>query len=200
MENKDWFKENWKYLAGIAVTVLLVRVLLKPKKKKASEYSNFIGSPFGKRVSFTLTNNTNEHQVVPLFNAYSNTQNANVGITPSISEFNRTLLNEPKKVTMIEVRAMGSKAQAEKPMQIYCKDASGQLLSSYLYPLVSAYQAQGDMTSVQPSNYILDGQCSLNYTVDPKKTVTLIFHYDNLVTEKSQPNKNVQDMEVSLAN
>ncbi len=74
-------------------------------KKILDKKSSFNGSPFGQRVMFTLSNTTNTTQNVPLFNAYSNIQNPKVNITPSISEFNRTLLNEPKKVSMIEVRA-----------------------------------------------------------------------------------------------
>lgn len=184
MEN-NWLKENWKYVAGIVGVALLYRWLIKPKKGSKEAHSNFLGSPFGKRVMFTLTNNTDKMQVVPLFNAYSSTQNPDVGIMPSISEFNRTLLNEPKLVKMIEIKAQGSTAQAQKPIQIYCKDASGEFQSSYLYPLVSAYQKALDMTTVHPQNLILSGACYMNYTVNPKQTVVMILHYDLEVEPKS---------------
>lgn len=170
--------DNWKYIAGLIGVALLYRWLIKPRKVKVEKHSNFIGSPFGKRVMFTLTNNTDKMQVVPLFNAYSNVQNPNVGISPSIAEFNRTLLNDPKQVKAIEIKAQGSQAQAQKPIQIYCKDASGEFKSNYLYPLVSAFQVAQDMTTVQPNNFILNGECYMNYTVNPKKTVVLIIHYD----------------------
>jgi hypothetical protein len=177
MEN-SWLKDNWKIVAGVVGTVLVLRWLFKPKKGAGEKHSGFLGSPFGKRVMFTLTNNTDKMQVVPLFNSYSSVQNPNVGIMPSISEFNRTLLNEPKIVKMIEIKAQGSTAQAQKPIQIYCKDASGEFQSSYLYPLVSAYQKALDMTTVHPPNLILSGECYMNYTVNPKQTVVIILHYD----------------------
>lgn len=179
MKNK-----NLQMLLGLGVLVgavaLIVHIKKKKVKKNSEPKSNFIGSPFGKRVMFTLKNNTNQMQVVPLFNSYSNIQNPNVGINPSIAEFNRTLLNDPKKITAIEVRAMGDQKQAQKPIQVFCKDASGDFKSSFLTPLVSAYQKATDMTTVTPNNFIANGECYLNYTVNPKKTVTLIIHYEEM--------------------
>ena len=147
-------------------------------KKIIDKKSSFNGSAFGQRVMFTLSNTTNETQVVPLFNSYSNIQNPKVNITPSISEFNRTLLNEPKKVTMIEVRASGNQKQAEQPISVQCKDASGEFKGQNLFPFVSVYQKALDMTSVAPNNLILSGECYLNYTLFPKQTVVLIVHYE----------------------
>lgn len=176
MENSG-LKNNWKWIAGAVGVVVLYR-LLRKKKVATEQKSSFIGSPFGKRVLFTLTNNTNKAQVVPLFNAYSNIQNPSVGIMPSISEFNRTLTNEPKIVKAIEIKAMGSQAQATKPIQVMCKDASGEFKSSLLYPMVSAYQVAQDMTTVTPNNLILTGVCYINYTLNPHQVVTITVHYD----------------------
>jgi len=187
MENKN---DNLKIIAGLIGVGLLYWWLIKPKKKKGEKHSNFLGSPFGKRVMFTINNPTDKMQVVPLFNSYSNTQNSEVGITPSISEFNRTLLGEPKIVKAIEVKATGSTAQAQKPIQIYCKDASGEFKSSFLYPMVSAYQKAVDMTTVEPKNLILSGECYINYTVNPKQTVVLIVHYDLEPKKKEKTKSN----------
>lgn len=185
-------KTDLKIVVGIVAVGLVFRWLLKPSKTEKK--SSFLGSPFGKRVMFTLTNPTDQVQVVPLFNAYSNTQNPKVGIMPSISEFNRTLAGEPKIIKMIEVRATGNQAQAQKPIQIYCKDASGEMKSTNLFPMVSVYQKALDMTSVQPQNFVIDGQCYLNYTLDPKQTVVLIFHYD-LVAQPKAINNNITSID-----
>jgi hypothetical protein len=171
-------KKTLAILTGITALALTYRWLIKKPKGKFETKSGFLGSPFGKRVMFTLTNNTAQAQVVPLFNAYNNIQNPNVGISPSINEFNRYLLNEPKLVKAIEIRAGSSQSQAEKPIQIMCKDASGEFKGSNLYPLVSAYQNQPNMTTVEPNNLILSGECYINYTVDPNQSVVLILHYD----------------------
>jgi hypothetical protein len=193
MEVKDIVKnDNWKYVAGIFGVGLLYFLIVRPSKKNTEKSSGFLGSPFGQRVMFTLTNTSQTQQVVPLFNAYSNTQNQSVSITPSMSEFNRTLLNEKKLVKMIEIRAMGNQSQAEKVIQVYCKDASGQFKSSNLYPMVSAYQKALDMTSVEPKDLVLDGVCYFNYTLDPSQTVSLTVHYDLASNPKDVQQKNIQ--------
>ena len=91
-------KKKLLIIGGIAGIGFLYWKLISGKKI-LDKKSSFNGSAFGQRVMFTLSNTTNESQSVPLFNSYSNIQNPKVNITPSISEFNRTLLNEPKKVT-----------------------------------------------------------------------------------------------------
>lgn len=177
-------KKEILILGGILGLLIFYRQITKSKSKKEKK-SSFIGSPFGKRVMFTLKNNTDSNQVVPLFNSYSNIQNPNVSISPSIAEFNRTLLNEPKIIKTIEIRASGNKAQAENPIQIQCKDASGEFKGKLIYPLISANQVAQDITTVHPKNFIASGECYLNYTVKPKQTVILVFHYD---TEKVKKN------------
>jgi len=178
-------KTDLGIIAGLVGVALTYRWLVK-SHKGVEVKSNFIGSPLGKRVMFTLTNTTDKPQVVPLFNAYSNIQNPSVTINPSISEFNRTLSNEPKTVKMIEVRAVGNQTQAQQVIQINCKDASGEFKSTNLYPLVSVFQKALDMTSVQPNNLTLTGECYLNYTVLPKQTVILTVHYDIASTPKTE--------------
>jgi hypothetical protein len=193
MEKKDWI-----ILGGIAGIGFLYWKLVSGKKI-IDKKSSFNGSAFGQRVMFTLSNTTNETQVVPLFNSYSNIQNPKVNITPSISEFNRTLLNEPKKVTMIEVRASGNQKQAEQPISVQCKDASGEFKGTNLYPFVSPFQKALDMTSVQPNNLILSGQCYMNYTLFPSQTVVIIVHYEKQTKEQGaesiiQENKPVKNV------
>lgn len=173
-------KKDWLILGGIAGVGFLYWKLVSGKNNNIlkSTSSSFNGSPFGQRVMFTLRNKTAQTQVVPLFNSYSNIQNPNVEISPSISEFNRGLLNEPKKVTMIEIRGSGNQKQAEMPIKIQCKDASGEYKGTFLYPMISPFQKALDMTSIQPNNLVISGKCYLDYTLDPSQTVVLIFHYE----------------------
>ena len=171
-------KSDLKIVAALVGIFIVGRFIVKKTTKKPEQKSGFLGSPFGKRVMFTLTNSTKDAQVVPLFNSFSNIQNPNVGISPSISEFNRSLSGEPKILKLIEISSPNNKTQVQKPIQVYCKDASGEIKSSNLYPMVSSYQVATDMTSVQPQNLVLDGGCYINYTVDPGQTVVLTFHYD----------------------
>lgn len=179
MEKKDWY-----IIGGLAGIGFLYWKLISGKKN-TDKKSGFNGGAFGQRVMFTLSNTTKETQVVPLFNSYSNIQNPKVSITPSISEFNRTLLNEPKKVTMIEVRASGNQKQAEQPISVQCKDASGEFKGTNLYPFVSVYQKALDMTSVQPNNLILSGECYLNYTLFPSQSVVIIVHYEKQTIQQT---------------
>jgi hypothetical protein len=167
-------------LTGLLLfTSFRIKKSLNAKTNKSKENkSSFAGNKFGQRVMFTLKNTSNTKQVVPIFNSYSNIQNPKVSISPSISEFNRTLLNEPKIIKSIEIRAMGNQKQAQMPIQKVCKDASGEFKSKNLYPLVSANQVAQDMTSLTFKDFIASGECYFNYTMKPNQTVVLVFEYD----------------------
>lgn len=178
--------KNLKILGAVAGISLLVLILLKSRKNKDEKSSNFIGSPYGQKIQFTLTNKTKSTQIVTLFNAYVNIPNPNVGISPSITEFNRTLLNEPKKINSIEIRAMNSQVQAQTIITKICKDASGNMVQENYFPMVSAFQVNQSMTSVQPKDLILDGVCYLKYAIAPNTTVTMVLDYDL----KAKPKKN----------
>lgn len=164
-------------VAGIVVYVCTRKKAPKNATAKATDKSNFVGSKLGTRVMFTLTNNTDKEQEVPLFNAWSNIQNPSVSINPSMSEFNRTLLTNAKTVSMIEVKATNNQSQAQMPITKYCKDASGEINQQNYNPLVSVYQKATDMTSVQPKDLTLDGSCYLQYKLLPKTTVVMTIHY-----------------------
>jgi hypothetical protein len=96
---------------------------------------------------------------------------------------------------MIEVRAVGNQTQAQQVIQINCKDASGDFKSTNLYPMVSVMQKALDMTSVQPQNLTLTGECYLNYTVLPKQTVIITVHYDIASTPKTEFSRGTQPNE-----
>ena len=175
-------EEKIKVFSFIAVAGLIAYFYFSKKKPKSvtnkADFSGFRGGgSLGTRVMFTLTNNTDKEQDVPLFNAWSNIQNPNVGINPSMAEFNRTLLTNAKTVSMIEVRANNNQSQAQMPITKYCKDASGEIKQENYNPLVSVYQKATDMTSVQPKDLTLDGSCYLQYKLLPKTTVVMTINY-----------------------
>lgn len=185
---KSFLSKNWKTILGTAIVGSLAYILLKNKKEE--ETSGFLGSPMGKVVQFTLVNNTAQEQETTLFNSFTNYSNPNVGVSSnnmSSSEFNRSLLSEPIKINNIEVRCNGANGfnQSQKVITKICKDASGVSNTEFYYPIVSPNQFQPNMTSVQPSNLILDGVCYLKYSIAPNTTVTLVFNYD--VTSKNIP-------------
>lgn len=182
---EKFITKNWKLVTATAVVGTIAYLLLR--KKGDEKTSSFLGSPFGKTVQFTLTNNTSTEQQTTLFDAFTDTSNPNVGIQPinmSNSQFNRSLLSEPIKINLIEVRATGVNAtvQSQNLITKICKDASGTSNTEYYYPMVSPNQFQGGITTVAPNNLILDGTCYLQYSIAPNSVVTLVFRYD--VTSK----------------
>jgi len=175
-------EDKIRALGFLAVVGVIIYIATRKKKaptvtKEVVEKSSFTGSKLGTRVLFTLTNNTDKEQDVPLFNAWSNIQNPDVGINPSMAEFNRTLLTNAKTVSMIEIKANNNQSQAQMPITKYCKDASGEIKQENYNPMVSVYQKATDMTSVQPKDLTLDGSCYLQYKLLPKTTVVMTINY-----------------------
>ena len=175
-------EDKIRALGFLAVVGVIIYIATRKKKaptvtKEVVEKSNFTGNKLGTRVLFTLTNNTDKEQDVPLFNAWSNIQNPDVGINPSMAEFNRTLLTNAKTVSMIEIKANNNQSQAQMPITKYCKDASGEIKQENYNPMVSVYQKATDMTSVQPKDLTLDGSCYLQYKLLPKTTVVMTINY-----------------------
>jgi len=176
-------------LIGAGILLGLVALARVGRKKKGEKYSNFIGSPIGKRVAFTITNSSDADITVSLFDSRSGKMNPEgISITPSEADFNRSLANEPKKITAIEVRAIKGNlnGQAQEPVQKVCKDASGSSSSENYYPTVSAYQAQPGITVIQPSDLTLDGECFLNVKIMANTTAVLLVHYDILKNSKTK--------------
>lgn len=188
MENKT--KNILITLAAIGGISYLISLAVKNRKKAniASKQgnSNLVDDMLDKMgkattAQFTLINNTSMPQDISLFNAFDlKPSNRNIQINPSMGFFNKTLLNEPKKINKIKVMVNSgafAQAQATQVMTKYCKDANGDSSTENYYPMVGINQFQSNMTEIQPNNLILDGTCVLNYTVQPNTTVTLIFDY-----------------------
>lgn len=74
--------------------------------------------------------------------------------------------------------------QAEAPFKIVCRDASGSVQATPYFPLVSAMQAQGNITSVKFKELVLDGVCLMKYTMYPNAEVSIIVYYEDIKPSK----------------
>lgn len=185
MENKT--KNILITLASVVGVSLLIRYAIKKRKPVTENKSNLVDDMLDKMgkattAQFTLSNNTSSQQDVALFNSFNLVQNNRlVQIKPSMGFFNRTLLNEPKKIKKIKVMVNSgafAQTQATQAITKLCKDANGNMASENYFPMVGINQFQSNMTEIEPDNLILDGTCVLNYTIQPNTTVTLIFDYE----------------------
>ncbi len=176
---KNFLKRNWQLLTGLSITGAVF--IYARKGKKLFGYSGINGVSSNKIVQFTLTNNTSSSQTFSLFNAWGNgTDNPNVGIMPSPQQFNQQLMNQPVRVTSFEIRGPGASMQANMPIQKMCSDSNGTSATESYIPMMSAFQPQGGIITVQPANLILDGGCFLTYTMNPNTTVIFMMRYDQL--------------------
>jgi len=68
--------------------------------------------------------------------------------------------------------------QIEQPFTVDYKDASGQAQTVPIFPMVSAWQKQGNMALADMKNIVLDAQTVIrDYTVLPNTSVTMIFFW-----------------------
>ena len=192
---------NTKNILIVGGTILVIGLLYlayKKYKKGKDGYSNLVDDMLDKfgnyNISqFTITNNTSTQQNVRLFDAYNNINNtygsvdSPIKINPNIFYFNQTLLNEPKKVKKIKVlvNSGGMGIQATQNMTVTCKDASGRMASESYIPVFSSSQYQSGVTEFKFDDLILNGECIVDYVVQPNTTVTLILDYDR--NKKSKP-------------
>ncbi len=170
-------------LGFVALTGGVVTLSIIANKRSREKKSNFIGSR-NKVVTFVLVNNTTAQQNVTLFSAYTNAGTGNPAIKVTggnLQYFTRSLLNEQKRLDELTLRftGTGSGNQMDQPLDITCKDASGQESSYPSQPQPSAYQPQGNMVSIRP-NLLLDGQCTVSFTIMPKTRVSMSMKYTEM--------------------
>ena len=68
--------------------------------------------------------------------------------------------------------------QIEQPFLVEYKDANGQAQSAPIFPMVGAYQKQGNRALASMKNIVLDAQTVIkDYTVMPNTTVRMIFFW-----------------------
>jgi len=182
-------KKTRNILIGGAILAGLYLLYRKYKGEKKSNLVDEMLENFGKPIAqFTITNVSPVTQNVTLFDAYNNihypygTTNdgtSSVLINPSLSFFNQTLLNDPKKVNKIKIMVNSGAGQIQASQYITktCKDASGNMASQNYFPIISSGQYQGNMTEIKFDDLILDGECVLNYQVQANTSVTFIIDY-----------------------
>jgi hypothetical protein len=182
----DKKKELFAIYGAIAVAALFVTGLIIYRKNKKELQSNLVDDMldnFGKPslTQFVFKNDTASPKPITLFDAY-NTGSAKGMGNSNLAFFNKTLLNEPKRVKSINITANGTNAasQINQIMTKVCKDASGNASTENYVPMISTMQVQANMTSIQPNNLVLDGECFLDYVVQPKTTVIINLDYDTL--------------------
>ena len=156
--------------AGI-VAVIAYKRFFSDKKK-----SNFVTGNKFQVMSFRLTNNSNQMETAILFNSFNNVPQKAVSITPSMQTFNNYLPTQPMKVLSLEVRGANN-AQASVPFTRICTDASGLQEQEQYVPMLSAYQAQAGIVTVEPQNLVLNGTCYLTYPLLPNSSVNLLMRY-----------------------
>lgn len=179
--------KNILILGAIALGSFIMFRLLKKSKSVEEPKSNLVDDMLakfgtGNLTQVTLKNKTAKSQAVKLFNAYSiassSIGNTEVQASPNMEFFNKTLLNEPKKLSKVKVLVNqgGGGFQSTQPMTFVCKDANGDMASQTMIPMISSGQFQANVTEIQP-NVILNGECTLNYEIQPQTVVTLILEY-----------------------
>lgn len=152
-----------------------------PKKVKKIEFrgkSNFSGID-GEEAPEILPLEEPVVEAAPIEDAASPTVVGDSAVAPAVEIADETI-PEPIEEPIEEPQYN----QAEAPFKIVCRDASGSAKATPYFPLVSAMQAQGNITSVKFENLVLDGICLMKYTMYPKSSVNIIVYYEDMKKNK----------------
>jgi len=188
----NFLKKHWKPITAIGITIGLIYGLKKlsdfqkkqiTEKEKDKENKTGVdgnGNLELNTIQFTFTNNTSQNQIINLFKAWTlgaGIGNPNVGVSSPVSMpfFNRTLATEPKKIISISFNT--NAGQSQNVITKICKDATGQLQEEFWYPRVSTMQFQSGITTVNPDNMIINGECFLKYSINPNTVVNMTVVY-----------------------
>lgn len=167
---------KWKFITGaIALSSVYYFLFLRNGKSSLEKKSNFIDSEFGKRVKFKFSNNTDESQIVPIFKSKQNTQNQEVDISPSMAEFNRLLNSEPKNIRGIEIVPCDATLMSmiNKEIDKVEKEDKNPLNPTFITDKIGE-----ELMLFEPTDLKVDGDTHLEYVMNPKTSVYLMFHYD----------------------
>lgn len=165
---------NWKFITGaIAISSIYYFMFLKGKKEE--QKSSFVDSDFGKKVKFKICNNTDENQVVPIFKSSDNIQNPNVDLFPTMNEFNRNLKKENKKIRGVEVFPIDNTL-----LKSISKEITNVLngTKTNLKPTFESNKKDNEFILFEPENLKIDGENHMEYTMKPKTTIEIMFHYE----------------------
>lgn len=167
---------KWKFITG-AIGIISVYYLMFLRKKGDffEKKSNFTDSEFGKRVKFKITNNTDEKQIVPIFKSKQNIQNQELDITPSMNEFNRELLKDPKNIRGIEIIPCDSTvlSMINNDINTVLNDDK-----TILKPTFKSNKIGEEVLLFEPTDLKVDGDTHLEYEMNPKTSIYIMFHYE----------------------
>lgn len=167
---------KWKFITGaIALSSVYYFMFLRGGKSLLEKKSNFVDSEFGKRVKFKISNNTDENQIVPIFKSKQNIQNQEVDIIPSMSEFNRLLKTEPKKIRGIEI------VPCDATVISMINDEINKVINEDKTPLKPTFKNDKigeELMLFEPTDLKADGDTHLEYEMKPKTSVYIMFHYE----------------------
>lgn len=167
---------KWKFITGaVGLVSVYYLMFLRKKGNYFEKKSNFVDSEFGKRVKFKITNNTNEKQIVPIFKSKQNIQNQELDITPSMNEFNRDLLKEPKKIRGIEIIPCDATV-----IPIISNEINKVLNNdkTILKPTFTSDKIGEEVLLFEPTDLKVDGDTHLEYEMKPKTSIYVMFHYE----------------------
>jgi hypothetical protein len=167
---------KWKFITGaVALSSVYYFMFLRGKKPLVEKKSSFVDSEFGKRVKFKISNSTDENQIVPIFKSKQNIQNQELEITPSMNEFNRDLIKEPKKIRGIEIVPCDSTVVSmitNEVNKVINDDKTA------LKPSFTSDKIGEEVLLFEPTDLKVDGDTHLEYEMKPKTSVYIMFHYE----------------------
>jgi hypothetical protein len=167
---------KWKFITGaVGLVSIYYLMFLRTKKSSIEKKSSFVDSEFGKRVKFKITNNTDEKQIVPIFKSKQNIQNQELDITPSMNEFNRDLVKEPKKIRGIEIVPCDSTVLSMITNEV------NKVINNDKTPLKPSFTSDKigeEVLLFEPTDLKVDGDTHLEYEMKPKTSVYIMFHYE----------------------
>lgn len=167
---------KWKFITGaVALSSVYYFMFLRGGKPLVEKKSSFVDSEFGKRVKFKISNSTDENQIVPIFKSKQNIQNQELEITPSMNEFNRNLIKEPKKIRGIEIVPCDSTVVSmitNEVNKVINDDKTA------LKPSFTSDKIGEEVLLFEPTDLKVDGDTHLEYEMKPKTSVYIMFHYE----------------------
>lgn len=171
-------KNNLLIIGGVVLSAIIIHRVSKRKRLEKESKSDFIGSPFGQTVQFTISNNSPSQSTATLFDAFNVRKGSGISISPDIGFFNRNLIAEPIQIKNIQIRSVSGNNNIDSPILVQTIEANGEQKDTYLNPMVSPFQKQGNIVTVEPSNLILTGNTTLNFSMNPNSSISVIFTYD----------------------